>query len=212
MHHVRRRKQMGRELKMKNALGSYEMEGIMLDLGFDLNILAKKFWEFIGKPKLMWSPIQFKITNQYKIYPIGRLEKVEVNINGVETKFDFEVIEIMDDSYPYLALIGIDSAFDNNAIFNLKQRNILFEIDTLRVTSLLDITKGDIYNQPLNKDIKSSIIDNIYNITGWKEDYVNPTVDGKKIWRSIFSYDIDSKDVLTRWKNSMYEVLTRRCA
>jgi hypothetical protein len=31
-----------------------------------------------------------------------------VNIEGVKNKDYFEVIEIMDDSYPYLALLGID--------------------------------------------------------------------------------------------------------
>jgi hypothetical protein len=50
----------------------------------------------------------------HKIYPIGRLEQVEVNIDGVKTKADFEVIEIMDDSDPYLDLLGIDLEFDNN--------------------------------------------------------------------------------------------------
>jgi hypothetical protein len=62
------------------------------------------------------------LENQYKIYPIGRLEKVEVNIEGVKTKVEFEVIEIMDDSDPYPALLGINWAFDNNVALNLKKR------------------------------------------------------------------------------------------
>jgi hypothetical protein len=74
-----------------------------------VNILLKKSWELMGKPNLVWSPIQLRLANQYQIYPIGRLEKVEVNIEGVKTKANFEVIEIMDDSDPYpvyLALTG----------------------------------------------------------------------------------------------------------
>jgi hypothetical protein len=66
-----------------------------------VNILPKKYWELMGKPNLVWSPIQLRLANQYQIYPIGRLEQVEVNIEGVKTKADFEVIEIMDDSDPY---------------------------------------------------------------------------------------------------------------
>jgi hypothetical protein len=58
------------------------MDGVMLDLGFDVNILLKKSWELMGKPSLVWSPIQLRLANQYQIYPIGRLEKVEVNIGG----------------------------------------------------------------------------------------------------------------------------------
>jgi hypothetical protein len=38
--------------------GGYDMDGVMLDLGSDMNILPKKYWEVMGKPKLVWSPIQ----------------------------------------------------------------------------------------------------------------------------------------------------------
>jgi hypothetical protein len=59
---------------------------------------VKKSWELMGKPNLVWSPIKLRISKQYIIYLIGRLEQVEVNINGVKTKTNFEVIEIIDDS------------------------------------------------------------------------------------------------------------------
>jgi hypothetical protein len=42
---------------MTTELGGYDMEGVMLDTGFDMNILLKKSWEVMGKPKLVWSPI-----------------------------------------------------------------------------------------------------------------------------------------------------------
>jgi hypothetical protein len=106
--HVSRRKCTWREFKMTTELGTYEMENIMLDLGFNINILPKKSWELMCKPKLVWSPIQLRLANQYKMYPIGRLEQVEVNIEGVKTKKNFEVINIMDDLDPYLSLLGID--------------------------------------------------------------------------------------------------------
>jgi hypothetical protein len=44
-----------------------------------------------------------------------------VNIEGVKTKVDFEVIEIMDDSNPYPTLLGLDWAFENNVVLNLKK-------------------------------------------------------------------------------------------
>jgi len=86
MRHVSRRKQSGREFKMTTELGSYEMEGVILDLGSDVDILLKKSWELMGKPKLVWSPIHLRLANQYRIYPIGRLEKVEVNNDGARQK------------------------------------------------------------------------------------------------------------------------------
>jgi hypothetical protein len=106
---------------MTTELGSYEMDGVMLDLGSDMNILPKKSWELMGKPNLVWSPIQLVVGKSIQIYPIGRLEQVEVNIEGVKMKDDFEVIEIMDDYDPYPALLGIDWAFDNNVVLNLKK-------------------------------------------------------------------------------------------
>ena len=70
------------------------MNGVILDLGSDVNILPKKTWEKMGKPKMVWSHIQLRLENQYKIYPIGRLEDVEVDIEGVKSIAYFEVIEI----------------------------------------------------------------------------------------------------------------------
>jgi hypothetical protein len=136
----------------------------------------------MGKLSLVWSPIQLWLENQYKIYPIGRLEQVEVNIEGVKTKVDFEVIEIMDDSDPYPALLGIDWAFDNNAVLNLKKRQMSFETDTLCMIAPLDPNEGDMYNEPVDEDAQSSVIENIYNITGCREDYINPTTDGELSW------------------------------
>jgi hypothetical protein len=49
------------------------------------------------------------------------LEQVEVNIEGVKMKVDFEVIKIMDDYNPYPALLDIDWAFNNNIVLNLKK-------------------------------------------------------------------------------------------
>jgi hypothetical protein len=49
----------------------------------------------------------------------------------------------MYESDPYPTLLGIDWDFDNNAVLNLKNRNISFETDTLRVFAPLDPYEGD---------------------------------------------------------------------
>ena len=54
-------------------LMGFEIKDVMLDLGEDVNILPKKMLELMGKPKLVWSPIQLILSNLYKVYPIGRL-------------------------------------------------------------------------------------------------------------------------------------------
>jgi hypothetical protein len=127
------------------------------------------------------------------------LEKIEVNIEGVKTKVGFEVIEIMDDSDPYPGLLGIDWAFDNNAVINLKKRHMSFETYTLCIITPLDLNEGDIYNEPVDEDERISVIENIYKITGPMEDYINPTIDGELSWQSIKSYDTDSEYAMERW-------------
>jgi hypothetical protein len=62
----------------------------------------------MGKPKLIYSPIRLRMANQQAVSPIGRLEHIPVDIDGVRTFVDFEVIEIIDDSCLYPALLEID--------------------------------------------------------------------------------------------------------
>lgn len=50
-----------------------------------------------------------------------------VDLDGVHSTTDFEVIEIVDDSNPYPSLLGIKWDFDNNSIINLNEREMIFE-------------------------------------------------------------------------------------
>lgn len=61
------------------------------------------------------------MANQQKIIPMGRLHGLIVEIEGKSTLAYFEVIEIIDDNNPYLALLGIGWAFDMDAVINLKK-------------------------------------------------------------------------------------------
>lgn len=51
-----------------------------LYLGSNVNILPKKSWEAMGKPKLAYSPIYLRMANESRIFPIGRLDNVEVDL------------------------------------------------------------------------------------------------------------------------------------
>lgn len=50
----------------------------------------------MGKPTLQWSPIQLRMAIQQKILPIGLLQGVTMDVDGVSTPTKFEVIEIVD--------------------------------------------------------------------------------------------------------------------
>ena len=98
------------------------MNDIILDLGSEVNVLTKQKSEQMGKPTLEWSSIQLRLANQQNIVPLGRFSSVPVDIDGVSTLADFEVIEIIDDSNPYPSLLGIEWAIENSAVINLKNR------------------------------------------------------------------------------------------
>ena len=94
-------------MRLHAQIGDYDMTDIILDLGSEVNVLTKKTWEQMGKPMLEWSPIQLRLANQQKIVPLQRFLSVPVDIDGFSTLAYFEVIEIIDDSNPYPALLGI---------------------------------------------------------------------------------------------------------
>jgi hypothetical protein len=79
---------------------------------------------------------------------------VIVDLYGVCTKEDFEVIEIVDDTTPYLALLGLDWVFDNRTIINLKTRKMTFESREYRVIAPLDPSEGERFVEPTFLDLE----------------------------------------------------------
>jgi hypothetical protein len=105
--------------------------------------------------------VQLRLANQHKIVPIGQLLGVPMNIDGVHSIAYFKVIEIVDNSQPYPMLMGLEWAFENHVIINMKKREMIFEVGDLKVTAPLDPTKGKRYIEPT----KGNEIDNLYNMT-----------------------------------------------
>jgi hypothetical protein len=134
------------------------------------------------------------MANQYCIFPIGRLENVEIDVVGVKTIVDFEVIEIMGDKDPYPKLPGIDWAYDNYVVLNLNKDTMTFEVDGIKVVQPLDPYVSPRYMEPTNNNMEGEYLDHLYVVTsGMREDYINPIVDGSVSWRSRQSMDEDSK-------------------
>ena len=73
--------------------------------------------------------------------PFGRLDHVPVDIDGVRTFADFEVIDIVDHSCPYPALLGIDWDFDNFTIVSQKKRRMHLKVMALGSLHLLILMK-----------------------------------------------------------------------
>jgi hypothetical protein len=191
-------------------IGDFNMGVIILDLGSKVNVLPKKTWQCMGEPTLGYSNVQLKLANQHRILPIERLKGVTVDIDGVLTKEDFEVIKILDGTTLYLALLSLDWVFDNQTIINLKTRKMTFESRDYRIIAPLDPSEGERFVEPTCLDLEE--IGQLYRTTTREEDYVNPTVDGVLGWHSITSCTIDSDTGLENWQQRLHKVSTRRCA
>jgi len=88
-----------------------------------------------------------------------------VEIEGASALDDFEVIEILDDSNPYFALLWIDWVIDMNGVINLKKWKMTFEKKSLRVVVPLDPAKGACYTEPVCNYVESDDdLDQIYKI------------------------------------------------
>ena len=47
-----------KETRINIHIEDYDVDSFILDLGSDVNILTKQTWEKMGKPQLVWSPMQ----------------------------------------------------------------------------------------------------------------------------------------------------------
>ena len=109
---------------------------------------------------------------------------------------DFEVIEIIDDSNPFLALLGIDWAFDNLTIINLKKKQMTFVVHNIRVITPLDPSSVPHYTEHIHVEDEAREIDDFYKMTTTQDDYINPTVDGTLSWCYDSSCTSDSEEGL----------------
>ena len=89
------------------------MDYIILKLGSDVNILTRQTWESMNRSRLDWSPIQLRLSNQLKVLPIGRLFQVPLDVEGLRTYVEFEVINVVDETNTYPILLWIDWSIDN---------------------------------------------------------------------------------------------------
>jgi hypothetical protein len=197
VNHLHTRRRTSRKFRLNAKIGDFNMGDIILDLGYEVNVLPNKTWQCMGEPALGYSNVQLKLANQHRVLPIGSLKGVTVDIDGVCTKEDFEVIEIVYGTTPYSTLLRLDWAFDNQAIINLKTRKMTFESVEYRVIAPLDPSEGERFVEPTCLDLEE--IDQLYRKTACDEDYVKPTADGLFSCQSITSCATDADTGLENW-------------
>jgi hypothetical protein len=151
-----------------------------------VNFMMKQTWALMGKRRLIYSPVRLRMDNQHAVSPFGRLEHVPVDIDWIRTFVDFQVIEIVYDSCPYPVLLGIDWAFNNSIIVDLKKRRMAFEGNGLKFIAPLDP------DEPIMEEFHAYELENIYKLTARQHDYINPTTDGNLNWQSENACSSDS--------------------
>jgi hypothetical protein len=157
VNHLHTRRRTSREFRVNANIGDFNMGDIIIDLGSEVNVLPKTTWQCMGEPTLGYSTVQLKLANQHRVLPIGRMKGVTIDLDGVCTKVDFEVIKIVDGTTPYPTLLGLDWAFENQAIINLKTRKMTFESGDYRVIAPLDPSEGERFVEPTCLDLDEII-------------------------------------------------------
>ena len=85
--------------------------------------------------------------------PIGRFKNTTMYLDGVCTTTDFEVMDMVDESIPFPSLLGIDWAFDNHAIINLKTRKMIFQARNFTIVAPLDPSDCERYVEPVHDSV-----------------------------------------------------------
>ena len=101
-----------------------------------------------------------------------------MEVEGLSTYANFKVIDIVDDTNPYPALLGIDWDIDNQTIINFKKRILSFKYFEKILVVPIDPIEGQRYVEHVHSEGKENYLDQLYNIMPSKEDYIKPTTDG----------------------------------
>jgi hypothetical protein len=64
VHQTGKKRRTNKELHLNAQIGEYDIDYVVLDLGSEVNVMTKKTWALMGKPKLIYSPIRIRMANQ----------------------------------------------------------------------------------------------------------------------------------------------------
>ena len=131
-----------------------------------------------------------------------------VDIAGVKVLADFEVIEIVEDTDPYPALLGLDWAIDMGGVINLKKHSMVFENNGMHVIVPLDTAEGARYTEPARDEEE---VDHIYKLTMQDKDWINPMAEGVLCWEKYSECFSDSDGELENWQGQLHDVSPLRC-
>ena len=74
-----------------------------------------------------WSLVQLLLVNQDEVQPIRQVSNLVVDVEGMKTYANFDVIEFVNGEGSYLVLLGIGWANDSMVVINFKKWMMTFE-------------------------------------------------------------------------------------
>jgi hypothetical protein len=99
------------------------------------------------------------------LIPIGRLKNKIEDLDGVHTTSYFEVMDMVDESIPFPMLLGIDWAFENESMINLKIKKMIFQAGKFRVVSPLYPSYCERYVEPMPDSPLGDNVNQLYRTT-----------------------------------------------
>ena len=78
------------------------------------------------------------LANQVKVHPISHVSNLVVDIEGMKTRADFDMIEVVGDGGSYPTLLEIVWDNDSMEVINFKNRVMTFENKDVRVFAPMD--------------------------------------------------------------------------
>jgi hypothetical protein len=61
--------------------------------------------------------------------------------------------------------LGIDWAYENYIVIDIKKEIMTFEVDGMKVTQPLDPYQGPRYTDPIDENMEQDVLDQIYTLT-----------------------------------------------
>ena len=96
----------------------------------------------MGGVTLGCSLMQLLLANQVKVQPIGRVLNLVIDVEGMKTYVDFDVVEVVEGGSSYPTLMGIGWANDSMAAIIFKKRVMTLENHEFKVIISMDPTEG----------------------------------------------------------------------
>ena len=76
---------------------------------------------------MVFSLVQLRLANQARVSLIGRVTCISIEVEGLKTYVDFDVINIVDEVSLFHDLLGIGWENENLVVVNFKKRVMTFE-------------------------------------------------------------------------------------